>query len=240
MRGGFVGTAFAASLGLILFVVPAAAETEIGNVTYPEFRGAVGFRVTGDREDLKPQERVYEDERVTTGPAAVTSMLFADQTTLDIGSNSDIVLNELIYNPSDNSGKGVLSLTTGAFRIVGGLMHEGSLTILTPTATIGLRGTELVVFVLKDGTTEINLLHGALDTRVCTTDTVVPMQAGQQLLITPDCEFVLGIARALPPGIPELPSDLAALGNLGGISPAAGGAGSAGPPVGPGGRGSSN
>jgi hypothetical protein len=242
MRGGFKAVAFAISMGLFLFTLPAAAEIEIGNVTYPEYRGAVGFRITGDREDLKPQERVYQDERVTTGTTAVTSMVFADQTTLDVGSNSDIVLSELIYNPNDNSGKGVLSLTTGAFRVVSGLMQEGSLTILTPTATIGLRGTELVVFVLKDGTTEINLLHGALDTRICTTDTVVPMQAGQQLLITSECSFVLGIARALPPGIPELPSDLAALENLGDISPAAGGAGSAGPPAGPGsgGRGSPN
>jgi hypothetical protein len=228
-------------LGLVLLAAPAAAEVEIGNVTYPEYRGAIGFRTSGNQENLIPAERVYQDERVTTGPKAVTSLTFVDTTTLDIGSNSEIVLTELIFDPNANSRKGVLSLATGAFRIVSGLMaHDGSMTLLTPTATIGIRGTELVVFVLKDGTTEINLLHGSLDTRVCTSDEIIPLQAGQQLLITANCEALIGVARPLPPGIPEVPEDLAALENLGDIAPAAAGAGSAGPPAGNGRQGSPN
>src|SRR5262249_38674340 len=138
--------------------------------------------------------KVFKDEMVTTGPQAVTSIKFIDETTLDVGSNSEIVLNELVFNP-DQSGNGLLSLTSGAFRVVSGVMPHGSMTIETPTVTIGVRGTEIVIFVLSDGTTEINLLHGALDNRICGKDGNIPLQAGQQLTVTSSCQAVIGVAR---------------------------------------------
>jgi hypothetical protein len=206
-----------ASIALLL-AVSAKADTEIGDVVYPEYTGALGYQVTGAEHELRPQEPVFQDERVVTGSQSVTSIKFVDETMLDIGSNSEIVLDELIFNP-DQSGKGALALTTGAFRIVSGVMPEGSMTITTPTVTIGIRGTEIVIFVLKDGTTEINLLHGALDNRVCESEDTIPLQAGQQLLVSSSCEATIGIARAVPVGIPKMPSDLA---SLEGVSPAAG------------------
>jgi hypothetical protein len=216
-----------ASIGICLLAVSAKATDEIGDVIYPEYNGALGYQLTGKQRELRPQEPVFKDERVVTGPQAATSIKFLDESILEVGSNSDVVLDELIFNP-DNTGNGVLNLTAGAFRIVSGVMPDGAMTITTPTVTIGIRGTEIVIFILKDGTTEINLIHGALSNRVCESADTIPLEAGQQLLVSSSCQVAIGIARAVPTGIPQMPSDLA---SLEGISPAAG-AGGLGPPPG--------
>ncbi|MFN0191995.1 MAG: FecR domain-containing protein [Aestuariivirga sp.] len=208
-----------ASIGFCLLAVSAKATDEIGDVIYPEYNGALGYQATGQQHELRPQEPVFKDERVVTGSQAATSIRFLDKTVLDVGSNSDVVLDELIFNP-DNTGSGVLNLTTGAFRIVSGAMPDGAMTITTPTVTIGIRGTEIVIFILKDGTTEVNLIHGALTNRVCESADAIPLAAGQQLLVSSDCQVAIGVARAVPTGIPQMPDDLAA---LEGVTPAAGG-----------------
>jgi hypothetical protein len=218
MRVRRSATILLASIGVCLLAVSAKATDEIGDVIYPEYNGALGYQTTGKQHELRPQEPVFKDERVVTGPQAATSIKFLDESVLEVGSNSDVVLDELIFNP-DNTGSGVLNLTAGAFRIVSGVMPDGAMTITTPTVTIGIRGTEIVIFVLKDGTTEINLLHGALSNQVCESTDAIPLAAGQQLLVSSSCQISIGIARPAPIGIPQMPDDLAA---LEGVSPAAG------------------
>ena len=219
-------TILLASIGVCLLAMTAKATDEIGDVIYPEYNGALGYQATGQQHELRPQVPVYKDERVVTGAQAATSIKFLDESVLDVGSNSDVVLDELIFNP-DNTGSGVLKLTTGAFRIVSGVMPDGAMTITTPTVTIGIRGTEIVIFILKDGTTEINLMHGALTNKVCESADAIPLAAGQQLLVSSSCEATIGIARAVPTGIPQMPDDLA---SLEGIAPAAGTPTDLGPP----------
>jgi hypothetical protein len=219
MRVGRSATILLTSIGVCLLAISAKATDEIGDVIYPEYNGALGYQATGKQRELRPQEPVFKDERVVTGPQAATSIKFLDESVLDVGSNSDVVLDELIFNP-DNTGSGVLNLTTGAFRIVSGVMPDGAMTITTPTVTIGIRGTEIVIFVLKDGTTEVNLIHGALSNRVCESADAIPLEAGQQLLVSSSCQVAIGVARSVPTGVPQMPSDLAA---LEGATPAAGG-----------------
>src|SRR5262249_59651052 len=76
----------------------------------------------------------------TTSSGSV-QVLFADKTTLNVGPNSNLIIDTFVYDPAAGTGEMAVSLTKGALRFVGGqLSHQGAATVNTPTATIGIRG----------------------------------------------------------------------------------------------------
>ena len=80
-------------------------------------------------------------ERVRTTDAGSTQLLFPDQSTLNLGANSDMVIDEYFYNPDAKSGSMVASATKGVLRYVGGqISHSSGVTITTPSAVLGIRG----------------------------------------------------------------------------------------------------
>jgi hypothetical protein len=78
---------------------------------------------------------------VTTGPEGKTQLLFIDGSALSIGPNSEVVLDEFVYDPKTETGKLAMTATKGVFRLVGGKLSKTEpATLKTPTATIGIRG----------------------------------------------------------------------------------------------------
>jgi hypothetical protein len=68
-------------------------------------------------------------------------LIFIDKSTLSIGPNSDIVIDEFIYDPNRGAGRMAVSMAKGVLRFVGGnISHAGGATVKTPIATIGIRG----------------------------------------------------------------------------------------------------
>ena len=68
-------------------------------------------------------------------------LLFLDRSTLSIAPNSEIVIDEFVYNPRNGSGHMAVSVAKGAMRLVGGqLSHAGEATVNAGNSTIGIRG----------------------------------------------------------------------------------------------------
>lgn len=201
----------------------AAAEPNIGSVTWEQYRGAVGTRITGETRELPYQETVYAEERVNTGAAGETALVFLDQTNLYIGAQASVVLDRFVYDPASGQGDVAISFTKGAFRFVTGqIKNKDNVTLRTPTASIAIRGTQLLLFVLPDGTSEINVEEGAVDIFVCDAPDPVRVESGRQLLISSSCESSSGAAREHADAgypIPQYPTEYAQLLD---IEPAAG------------------
>jgi hypothetical protein len=103
-------------------------------------------------------------------------------------------------------------------------------TLRTPTASIAIRGTVLVLFVLADGTSEINVWSGAVDVLICDRPGPVPVNAGESLTVSSSCEGTRGHARhsaEVGYPIPRLPREYA---DIDYVVPAAGDAGPEQPP----------
>src|SRR5690606_4701626 len=84
---------------------------------------------------------MFQNERVQTGERGRTQLLFLDGTALTVGPNSDIVLDEYVFDPTAGTGSIALSATRGVFRVVGGRISKSNpVTIRTPTVTVGVRG----------------------------------------------------------------------------------------------------
>jgi len=79
---------------------------------------------------------------------------FADDTRVDVTEHSRMVIDEFVYDP--NSGTGELSMraTLGAVRYASGAIAKNSrqnVNIETPSATIGVRGTDFMMIVDEIG-----------------------------------------------------------------------------------------
>ncbi|HEV3246588.1 MAG TPA: FecR domain-containing protein [Beijerinckiaceae bacterium] len=102
---------------------------------------AMGTPPGGADRTLTIGSSIVVKERVRTNDAGSTQLLFPDQSTLNLGSNSDMVIDEYFYNPEAKSGSMVASATKGALRYVGGqISHTSGVTITTPSAVLGIRG----------------------------------------------------------------------------------------------------
>jgi hypothetical protein len=84
---------------------------------------------------------IVHKERIHTTPSGTVQLLFVDKSTMSIAPNTNITIDEFVYDPNANNGHMLVSLAQGALRFVGGkLSHQGETEIATPAAAIGIRG----------------------------------------------------------------------------------------------------
>jgi len=135
-------SAAAQQVGTATAVNPLSESTPPGGTTAPLVVGA----------------HIVHKEKVHTTPAGTVQLLFTDKSTMSIAPNTDIVIDEYVYDPNANSGHMLVSLTKGALRFVGGqLSHQGEATITTSAANIGIRGGTVTVIQGPNGVKVINL-----------------------------------------------------------------------------------
>jgi len=132
--------ALAAALALAAF--PAAAE-RVGNV------GAVNVSAHGTppgaiKRPLSVGLGVEKRERIETAGEGSAQIVFNDSSTMTVGRNSSVVIDDFVYNGS--SGSQGVTIAKGALRFVGGgVSHGAGATLKTPTASIGVRGGSVLV-----------------------------------------------------------------------------------------------
>ena len=98
-----------------------------------------------------------------TGSNSALHITFMDDAVLRIGSKSQVVLDEFVYDPNTGKGKMVTHLSKGVIRFISGKMSKQGVKIMTPTAVIGIRGTDFIVSVDDDGSTSISVEEGEVD-----------------------------------------------------------------------------
>ncbi|MFI5362470.1 MAG: FecR domain-containing protein [Elusimicrobiota bacterium] len=87
---------------------------------------------------------MYLNDHVTTDKGGRLQVLLADETTFTLGPNSDMVLDEFVYDPRTNAGKITANIAKGTFRFVTGkLAHQdpAGMKIKLAVGTIGIRGS---------------------------------------------------------------------------------------------------
>ena len=90
------------------------------------------------------RERVILNDEVRTGVASQLQILLLDRTTFTVGANARVAVDRFVYDPAANSRSTGVSVTKGAFRFMSGRTlrrPSGPVSVRTPVATIGIRGT---------------------------------------------------------------------------------------------------
>ena len=114
--------------------------------------------------DLKIKENIYFGDVIRTGAQTNLQILFEDETVFTIGENTEIVINEFIYDPNQNNELNKISaeLMQGSLKVVTGLISKENpenLLITLPTGVLATRGTEVQALV-KPGQNDVVVLLG--------------------------------------------------------------------------------
>jgi VCBS repeat-containing protein len=127
----------------------AGAVAAVGNVA--KVAGTAVVTRNGVPVELKQGDRLLKGDVVQTGADTTIGISFVDGTALGLGSNARIVLDEMTYDPNGSSNSSLLSLVQGAITLVAGHTAKfGNMRVETPVATMGIRGTAIMVEIAAD------------------------------------------------------------------------------------------
>jgi hypothetical protein len=98
-------------------------------------------------QSISPGGSVFQNERVKTGEESQAQLVFLDDTDLGIGPKSDVTLTRFYYNPDRGTGRVEILASRGVFRFVTGTQDKKDYEVVTPAATIHVKGTEFHLLV---------------------------------------------------------------------------------------------
>jgi hypothetical protein len=125
---------------------PAAAETAIGQVKSAS--GEVSVLRGGASQKVAAGDRVYPSDVLTTGPDGSLGITFADNSMLSLGPDSRLSLDQFVFDTTTHAGVFESSLSSGTLAVKSGQIVKQTpeaMKIRTPSALLGVRGTEFVV-----------------------------------------------------------------------------------------------
>ena len=139
-----------------------------------------------------------------------TAIEFVDETRVDVTENSKLVIDEFVYDPNTSTGSLALKASFGTVRYASGQIAKNSrqnVKISTPTAVVGVRGTDFSLTVDETGNSTIILLPsctevprpgGGVD-RLCVTGEIeVSSDIGTVILNQPFQATVVETSKSNP------------------------------------------
>jgi hypothetical protein len=160
---------------------------------------AVEAEVIGNAEQLKPEAgahlggkaralvvgaELHRDEQVWTASGGRVDIKFVDGSSVTLGENARLVLDEFVLPEDGGAGNQVLRSVAGALRFVGGAVDRskpGATRIVTPIATMTVRGTEFFAGPI-DGAYGVFVYHG--EVAVATSSGSVTLKDGEGTTLT--------------------------------------------------------
>ena len=142
---------------LLRMTVVQAQAANIGNIT--ELNGA--GRVVRDntyQASLDFNIESYDNVQTSNGRLGIT---FLDDSQVRLTEHSELIIDEFIYDPDPSKSKMALQFASGTARFITGKLatiDKENILIQTPSATIGIRGTDFTVTVDELGRSLVILL----------------------------------------------------------------------------------
>ena len=145
---------------MMLLVSTNAFSATIGDVILQEGTGVIE-RKDGDEFSSKIDLDIFSYDTVKTGQGK-TAIEFVDDTRVDITEHSKLIIDEFVYDPNTKTGALSLKASLGTVRYASGQIAKNSkqnVKIKTPTATIGVRGTDFSMTIDEIGSSTIIFYH---------------------------------------------------------------------------------
>ena len=140
--------AAALALSLCLAAPPALAAADIGQIKVS--KGAVEIERDGQTMPGAVGARLQTADVIRTGADGSVGITMSDNSLLSAGPNSILSLDRYAFDSTTSQGQFDTSLRKGSVSIVSGRIAKQSpdaMTVRTPTAILGVRGTTFAVVV---------------------------------------------------------------------------------------------
>ena len=148
----------------LLILAGCANAVDIGSISELRGNGEVVRQGTTDKllAELALGIASYDDVRTGNGRMAIE---FLDSSVVRLTEHSKIVIDEFVYDPDPNKSKLALSMASGTARFITGRLagiKKENIFIRTPSATLGIRGTDFTTTVDELGRSLVILLPDAM------------------------------------------------------------------------------
>ncbi len=129
----------------------ALAEDIVGHVK--NINGEATVIRAGQTQALREGANLQTGDRISTTARSALGLTLRDDTTISLGANSELVVDEMLFEPAANQLGLGLSMNKGTFALTTGQIAKlapDSLKIATPAMSIGIRGTTILVEASDD------------------------------------------------------------------------------------------
>ncbi len=109
-------------------------------------KGEATITREGRRTAAQPGFSLAQGDVLTTGATGSMGVILRDDTILSMGSSSEVRMDKFVFDPARHDLGMVVRVTRGVIGYLSGRISRlapGSVTIETPVATLGVRGTHL-------------------------------------------------------------------------------------------------
>jgi hypothetical protein len=133
---------------VISIVASAAADDPAGIIK--TIKGAASIMRQEKVVSAADGQKIFKGDTIKTGPSGSLGIIFADDTLLSLGPNSEVVIDEFVFAPAQGNMSIVTRMIKGTASYLSGIIAKlspQSVKFETPTATLGIRGTKFCVQV---------------------------------------------------------------------------------------------
>ena len=153
---------------LVVLIFPTLLFAKVGDVIEQKGR----TNVERGSDTFKEIEKEFDVESMDTVRTkdGRTAIQFIDETRVDVTEHSKLVIDDFVYDPNTKTGSLSLKASFGTIRYASGQIAKNSrqnVKIKTPTATVGVRGTDFSMTVDELGSSTIVLLPSCNTNYVC-------------------------------------------------------------------------
>jgi FecR protein len=210
---------------LLLFIAIPQCNAAIGTVTEQTGPTEIIRNKASIPSELK--SGVEMDDTISTANAKA-GITFVDNTQVQITEQSKLVIDNFVYDPNKNAGKLAIKIALGTVRYASGQIAKNDpeqVKIETPTATIGVRGTDFSSTVDEIGRSTIILLPSCPEgwkdiEKDCITGKIIVKTDAGELMMTKPFQATTIDSRMHAPAKPTILSlDMSQINNLLIVSP---------------------
>jgi FecR protein len=135
---------------------PARADEPIGNVV--TLTGVATVIRNKDSVALKLRDGIFLNDTVQTSASSSLGITFNDSTTFNLRANAKITIDSYVYEDGGKNNAAVFDIAKGTVAFVASAVAKtGNMSITTPTASLGIRGTTGLVEVSAGADSNIKL-----------------------------------------------------------------------------------
>ncbi len=136
-------SALAGVVGYVAAVAP-LAELQTANGTF----------------DIVEGTQISQGDVVKTGRNGSVQLIFSDDTRIVVGPGSQLVIDDILMKTSNRASRFSVNALAGTFRFITGQSEKQAYEIVTPTATMAVRGTIFDFHVEHNRLTSVVLFEG--------------------------------------------------------------------------------
>ena len=136
-----------------------AAAKVAGHVV--KMTGSASIVRNGVTIDVNNGDVIYQNDVVQTGSGSTLGLVMIDGTTFNLTANARLMMNDLTYDATSTSNTSLFTLVQGAATFVAGQVAKtGDMKVSTPVATMGIRGTAVILDISAiDGTVSVSVVN---------------------------------------------------------------------------------